>query len=75
VFHGVPVFHSHRTTFLTKYAYGAPVVEMIFGKSELMSLCSDAGLRLMREWPGLSYDVFDVTGHHSVTETYLFAVA
>jgi SAM-dependent methyltransferase len=75
VFHGVPVFHDHRTTFLTKYAYGAPVIEIIFGKSELMSLCTEAGLSLMREWPGLRYDVFDATGHHSVTETYLFAVA
>lgn len=74
VFHGVPVFHNHRTTFLTKYAYGAPVVEMIFCKPELMSLCTEAGLRLMREWPGLRYDAFDLTGHHSATETYLFAV-
>jgi SAM-dependent methyltransferase len=74
VFHGVPVFLDHRTTFLTKYAYGAPVVEIIFGKRELMSLCVDAGLRLEREWPGIPYDVFDAIGHHSVTETYLFSI-
>jgi SAM-dependent methyltransferase len=74
LFHGVPVFLNHRTTFLTKYAYGALVVEIIFGKQELMSLCADAGLRLEREWPGIPYDVFDATRHHSVTETYLFSI-
>jgi SAM-dependent methyltransferase len=74
VFHGVPVFHDHQTTFLTKYAYGAPVVELVFNKQELMSLCADAGLSFEREWSGIPYDVFEATGHHSVTETYLFSV-
>lgn len=73
VFHTVPVFRDYRTTYLRKYAYGAPVVEIIFGKQELMSLCRDAGLRLEREWPSIPYDVSDVVGHHSSTETYLFA--
>ena len=58
-----------------KYAYGAPVVEIVFGKQELIALCRDAGLRFEREWPGIPYDVHEVTGHHSVTETYLFAKA
>jgi hypothetical protein len=74
VFHTVPVFRDHRTTYLRKYAYGAPVVEIIFGKQELMSLCRDAGLRLEREWPGIPYDVHEATGHHSTAETYLFSV-
>jgi len=73
IFHTVPVFLNHRTTFLRKYAYGAPVVEVVFSKQELMSLCRDAGLRLQREWPCIPYDVHEVTGHHSTTETYLFA--
>jgi SAM-dependent methyltransferase len=73
IFHSVPVFENYRTTYLSKYAYGAPVVEVVFGKRELMSLCSDAGLRLVREWPGIPYDVHDVTGHHSSAATYLFA--
>jgi SAM-dependent methyltransferase len=72
IFHSVPVFDDHRTTYLSKYAYGAPVVEVVFGRQELMSLCVDAGLRLMREWPGIPYDVHDVTGHHSSAATYLF---
>jgi SAM-dependent methyltransferase len=74
IFHTVPVFADYRTTFLRKYAYGAPVVEAVFNKHELMSLCEDAGLRLEREWPCIPYDVHEVTGHHSVTETYLFAI-
>ena len=74
VFHGVPVFRDYRTTFLTKYAYGAPVVEIIFGRQELMSLCEAAGLSLERAWPGIAYDVYEATGHHSATETYLFSV-
>ena len=41
IFHTVPVFDDYRTTFLTKYAYGAPVVEIVFGKQELMSLCNE----------------------------------
>ena len=74
IFHSVPVFHDHRTMFLRKYAYGAPVVEVVFGKQELMALCRDAGLRLEREWPSIPYDVSDATGHHSTAETYLFSV-
>jgi SAM-dependent methyltransferase len=74
VFHSVPVFRDHRTTFLTKYAYGTPVVEIVYGKPELMSLCTDAGLYLEREWHSIPYDVYNATGHHSITETYLFSI-
>jgi SAM-dependent methyltransferase len=73
ILHTVPVFRDHRTTFLKKYAYGAPVIEVVFDKQELMALCRNAGLRFEREWPGVAYDVHEVTGHHSATETYLFA--
>jgi len=73
IFHSVPVFADHPTTYLRKYAYGAPVVEVVFAKPELMSLCSEAGLRLEREWASTPYDVHGVTGHHSSTQTYLFA--
>jgi len=73
VLHTVPVFDDHQTTYLSKFAYGAPVVEIVFGKRELMSLCRDAGLRLAREWPCIPYNVFEATGHRSTTETYLFS--
>ena len=32
---------------MQKYAYGAPVVEVVFDKQELMSLCGDAGIALL----------------------------
>jgi len=75
IFHSVPVFDGHQTTFLKKYAYGSPVVEIIFGKQELASLCLGAGLRLEREWTSIPYDVSEVTGHHSAARTYLFSKA
>jgi SAM-dependent methyltransferase len=74
IFHSVPVFDDYHTTYLRKYAYGAPVVEVIFGKQELMKLCRDAGLHLNREWTGIPYDVSNITGHHSSTKTYLFVL-
>jgi ubiquinone/menaquinone biosynthesis C-methylase UbiE len=73
IFHTVPVFDDYRTTYLRKYAYGAPVIEVIFGRQQLMTLCQDAGLRLEREWNSIPYDVSAVTGHRSSTRTYLFA--
>ena len=74
IFHTVPVFQDYQTTFLRKYAYGAPVVEVIFGKQDLMKQCREAGLHLQREWTSIPYDVRGATGHHSITETYLFSV-
>lgn len=73
ILHTVPVFDDYRTTYLRKYAYGALVVEIVFGRAELMSLCEQAGLHLERTWPCIPYDVQDVTGNRSVTETYLFS--
>ncbi len=73
ILHTVPVFDDHRTTYLRKYAYGAPVVEIVFGRDELMSLHEQAGLHLERTWPCIPYDVSGVTGHRSTTETYLFS--
>jgi ubiquinone/menaquinone biosynthesis C-methylase UbiE len=73
ILHTVPVFDDHGTTYLRKYAYGAPVIEIVFGRGELMSLCERSGLQLERTWPCIPYDVSAVTGHRSTTETYLFS--
>jgi SAM-dependent methyltransferase len=73
ILHTVPVFDDHRTTYLRKYAYGAPVVEIVFGRAELMSLCTESGLHLERTWSCIPYDVAGVTGHRSTTETYLLS--
>ena len=75
IFHSVPLFDGdHPTAFLQKYAYGAPVVEAVFGRKELLTTCGDAGLRLVREWPSIPYDVFAVTGQRSSTKTWLLSV-
>jgi hypothetical protein len=73
ILHTVPVFDDHGTTWLSKYAYGARVVEIVFGRAELMSLCNESGLQLERTWPCIPYDVSGITGHRSTTETYLFS--
>jgi SAM-dependent methyltransferase len=74
IFHSVPMFDGdHPTTFLQKYAYGAPVVEAVFGRTELLTICGKAGLRLVREWPSIPYDVSAVTGQASSTKTWLLA--
>lgn len=76
IFHSVPVFNErHRTVFLQKYAYGAPVVEMVFDRQELMTICEKAGLQLTRVWQSIPYDVSAITGRKSRSETYLFSVA
>lgn len=73
ILHTVPVFDDYRTTYLRKYAYGGAVVEIVFERAELLSLCKESGLRLERTWPCIPYDVSDITGHRSTTETYLFS--
>ena len=73
ILHTVPVFDDYRTTYLRKYAYGGAVVEIVFDRTELLSLCEQSGLRLERTWPCIPYDVSHITGHRSTTETYLFS--
>jgi SAM-dependent methyltransferase len=75
ILHSVPVFDDRQpTVFLQKYAYGAPVVEMVFDRHELMAACEGAGMRLLRVWQSIPYDVAPVIGHKSHSETYLFSV-
>jgi len=71
VFHSVPVFADYRTTYLFKFAYGEPVVEVVFSEKELLESFSAAGLTLLHRWPALEYDVAEATGHHSRSFTYL----
>jgi ubiquinone/menaquinone biosynthesis C-methylase UbiE len=74
IFHTVPVFvDNHPTMFLQKYAYGSQVVEVVFDQAEFLDLCSTAGLTLLRHWDCLPYDLFEPTGHHSTTKSFLFS--
>jgi SAM-dependent methyltransferase len=71
IFHSVPVFHNHPTTYLHKYAYGSPVVEIVFGRAELLASFERNGLKLVKSWPSIDYDVEPFVGAPSHAETFL----
>lgn len=71
IFHSVPVFPAHPTTFLHKYAYGGPMVEVVLNRQELLDLFARHGLRLVASWPTIDYNVGAVTGSPSHAETFL----
>lgn len=70
IFHSVPIMDSHRTVHLHKYAYGSPVVEVVFNRDELLALFSQSGLELVHSWASIDYDVSHVTGTRSHAETF-----
>jgi SAM-dependent methyltransferase len=71
IFHTVPMFAERDTAYIRKYAYGAPVEEMVFNRNELLRSFADAGLRVAQTWTSLPYDVYAVAGEPSFTETFL----
>lgn len=75
LYHSVPLFDERETTYLRKYAYGAPVIEVVFNRDELLSLFAKAGLRLVESWKSIPYDVHPATSEHSYTETFLLQAA
>ena len=74
ILHSVPVFDSYETVYLRKCAYGAPVVEMVFDRQTLERQMEEAGLRIFKVWPSISYDVVGMVGIHSRCVTYLAGV-
>ncbi len=74
LFHSVPVFEDRDTTYLRKYAYGGPVVEVVFNRAGLLELFEREGLELVETWNSIPYDVHPVTPEHSHAETFLLAV-
>src|SRR5690606_32463849 len=71
LYHSVPVFNKRDTTYLRKYAYGAPVVEVVFNRDHLISLFEQAGLTLLQAWKSIDSDVHPATPEHSHSETFL----
>ena len=71
IFHSVPVLDRHDTVYLTKYAYGAPVVEIVFNRDRLLSLFATHGLTVERCWFSEDYDIQHVVGEKSRAETFL----
>jgi SAM-dependent methyltransferase len=75
IFHTVPVFVDRQPTrYLRKYAYGSPVVEIVFAEPEFLALCREAGMTLLRQWDCLPYDLSAQIGHRTTTKSFLFAV-
>jgi hypothetical protein len=46
IFHRTPVIPDGQTKYMTKVAYGVPVVELAFGEPELLALFAESGLRV-----------------------------
>ena len=71
IFHSVPLLETHPTVYLTKYAYGAPVVEVIFNRAHLLEMFARHGLAVAQSWFSEDYDVSAVVGESSRAETFL----
>jgi ubiquinone/menaquinone biosynthesis C-methylase UbiE len=67
----LPVFETGETAYLRKYAYGQPVVDIVFGRPEIESLLEQSGLAIVKATPSIPYDVHHVTGRHSTFLTFL----
>ncbi len=48
IFHRTPVTVSGGTRYMTKDAYGVPVVELVFGQQELLDLFRSVGLEVVK---------------------------
>lgn len=71
IFHSVPVFQNRETTYLRKYAYGAPVSEIVFNEASLIRTFTECGLTVSHVWEGIPYNVSKVTGSTSTSKTFL----
>lgn len=71
IFHSVPVLDRHDTVYLTKYAYGASVAEIIFNRDYLFSLFARHKLEILQNWFSEDYDIQHIVGEKSRGETFL----
>jgi ubiquinone/menaquinone biosynthesis C-methylase UbiE len=71
VFHSVPVLEKHPTAYVSKYAYGGKVVEVIFNRQELLADFERAGLVTIQSWRTINYDVSNLLGESSYAESFL----
>lgn len=71
IFHSVPVFQKRETTYFRKYAYGAPVSEIVFNERALIETFGNNGLKTACVWESIPYDVGAVAGESSIAKTFL----
>ena len=74
IFHTVPVTTSRATTFLSKDAYGEPVIEVVFNEAELMDCFRETGMEVQHTQKSIEYDLKGVIGERTTTRTYTCAV-
>jgi ubiquinone/menaquinone biosynthesis C-methylase UbiE len=74
IFHTVPLLVSRQTTVLTKNAYGSPTVEVIFNEDELRTLLKENGMNIRHTLESIPYDLSDVLGERTVTQTFVCEV-
>lgn len=71
IFHSTPVLSENATTFLTKRAYGTPVVEVILNQLEFESLLHNHGLVIRHILESLPYQPGNVIKGAMHTLTYV----
>jgi len=74
ILHTVPVVQKRPTTILRKFAYGSPVVEVVFNEPELLRLIADSGLVVRHTLESIPYALADVLGESASARTYLCEV-
>lgn len=76
IFHTVPVVEKRPTTTLKKFAYGIPVVEVVFNADEFRALLEQHGLVLREVLPNIPHEYLSEIMCEPVTaRTYICAVA
>ncbi|WP_413207256.1 methyltransferase domain-containing protein [Rhodospirillum sp. A1_3_36] len=73
VFHTAVLRQGGEAIFLTKDAYGGPVVEVVLSEAELRRLLSEAGLAVIGIAPSIEYDLSAVLGERTATKTLICA--
>ena len=73
ILHTIPVCQKHRTTYLTKEAYGGRTVEIVFNWAELVEILSSLGFSILKQWDSVPYDLKKYLGESTATLTLLCA--
>lgn len=71
VLHTVTVTRGAPTTLLAKRAYGYPVPEWVLHPDDLRAELARGGFEVVRVWDGIAYDLADVVGISTASQTWL----
>lgn len=71
ILHSVTTTTSAPTTYLTKRAYGYPVVEVVIAEADLRAQLALGGFEVQGVRPGLAYDLYPFIGIRTMSQTWL----